>query len=187
MRYLGSALARAGYTARGLLLPRHGTSIDDLERTLALYLAAQRTDLAAIATLAAPLWLGGLAGWLARWVAGPHGPPIQRIPKFGGSDVRDKHVRRNNYSYKAIPTRALGELLAFMHVVETALPQIAAPVLVLHARRDHTAPVACAARIASLARARRVRILEHRSHLIAVDIERDIVATHLPGDLSCAM
>jgi carboxylesterase len=33
MRYLGGALARAGITARGLVLPGHGTSVDDLERT----------------------------------------------------------------------------------------------------------------------------------------------------------
>jgi len=33
MRYLGEALARAGRTVRNLLLPGHGTSVDDLERT----------------------------------------------------------------------------------------------------------------------------------------------------------
>ena len=33
MRHLGDALARTGATVRGLLLPGHGTSVDDLERT----------------------------------------------------------------------------------------------------------------------------------------------------------
>jgi esterase/lipase len=52
-------------------------------------------------------------------------------------------------------------------------------VLVLHARHDHTAPVACAARIAERARARRVRILPRSYHLIAADVERDIVAAEV--------
>jgi carboxylesterase len=229
MRYLGEALSRAGIAARGLLLPGHGTTIDDLARIrwqdwadaverevdamsrtarrvvvvgqslgglLALHVAAQRSELAAVATLAAPLWLHGLTGRIAGWLTGSLGQRIRRIPKLGGSDVRDKRVRAENPSYPAIPTRALGELLAFMRVVDAELPAVAPPVLVIHARRDHTAPVACAARIAERTRARRLRILPRSYHLIAVDVERDIVAAEViafirehaarqPGGQSC--
>jgi len=260
MRYLGAALARTGVTVRGPLLPGHGTSISDLERTrwedwaaaverevdtmgrkcqrvavvgqslgglLALHLAARRPALAAVVALATPLWLAGISGSVARWLTapgprGPRGPgdqPIsggpgraligawilQRIrekirilPKLGGSDVRDPRVRAENPGYHAIPTRALAELLEFMQIVDAALPRIVPPVLVVHGRRDHTAPVACAARIAELARARRVRILPRSFHLIAADVERDIVAAEViaflgrhaprhPGELSCVM
>jgi carboxylesterase len=235
MRYLGDALARTGATVRGPLLPGHGTSVDDLERTtwqdwasaverevdamfqrcrsvavvgqslgglLALHAAARRPALACVVSLAAPLWLGGMSGRVARWLTGPLAGRIRRVPKLGGSDVRDKRVRAENPCYGAIPTRALGELLAFMRVVDDELPRVEPPVLVLHARRDHTAPVACAARIAERARARRVRILERSFHLIAVDVERDVVAAEVidfvarsaqpagrpagsPGELSC--
>ena len=151
---------------------------------LALHLAARRPGLAAVAALATPLWLEGLPGRVARWLTGTGGGPVQRalrrrvrtLPKLGGSDVRDRRARAENPCYDAIPVRALGELLALMPIVEAALPQIAAPVLVVHARRDHTAPVACAARIAERARARRVRILPRSFHLIAIDVERDLVA-----------
>jgi carboxylesterase len=121
---------------------------------------------------------------------------VRAIPKFGGSDVRDRRVKRMNPCYPAIPTRALGELLAFMEVADHALPRITQPVLVLHARADHTAPVACAPRIAEATRAVRLRILPRSYHLIAADVERDVVAAevstflnrHVPrGDHACAM
>ena len=163
---------------------------------LALHLAAQRREVAAVATLAAPLWLGGLAGRVARWASG--NARHIRIPKLGGSDVRDRRVRAENPCYPAIPTRALGELARFMAVVDGELARVTQPVLVIHARRDHTAPVACAARIAEQTRAVRTRILERSFHLIAADVERDIVAAEVidllrrhvertRGDIACAM
>lgn len=151
---------------------------------LALHLASRRADLAAVASLAAPLWLEGLSARVARWTR-PDGPlrRIRTLPKLGGTDVRDPRARAENPAYRAIPTRALGELLAFMELTDAALPAVTAPVLVLHATQDHTAPVACATRIAARTRARRVRILPRSYHLIAIDVERDIVAAEVTSFL----
>lgn len=209
VRYLAEALARGGVTTRGIRLPGHGTSLADLDRTtwldwacavdaavdamaarcqrvavvgqslgglLALHAAATRTDLACVASLAAPLWLDGLGGRIARW---SHGRRSWNIPKLGGSDIRDRTARRANPCYPAVPTKALGELVDFMAIVDAELPRITAPVLVLHAEQDHTAPVACSARIADRAHAERVRILPRSYHLIAVDVEREIVASEV--------
>lgn len=211
VRYLGEQLARAGYTVRAPLLPGHGTTIDDLDRTtwrdwsehveravdalrmrcgrvavvgqslgglLALELASRRRDIAAVASLAAPLWLVGLSARVARWTTSGK-LRVKKLPKLGGADVRDPRAKAENPCYDAIPVRALGELMAFMPIVDAALPRVTQPVLVLHARQDHTAPVACAPRIAEQTRAVRMRILPHSYHLIAVDVERDIVAAEV--------
>jgi carboxylesterase len=229
VRYLGEQIVRAGYSVRAPLLPGHGTTIADLDRTtwedwaeavnravdamrvrcprvavigqslgglLALHLASKRRDIAAVGSLAAPLWLEGLSGRVAAWTTTGPLTRLQSIPKLGGPDVRDKRAKAENPCYRAIPTRALGQLLAFMRVVDEALPRVIQPVLVLHAEHDHTAPVACASRIAEATRAQRLRILPRSYHLIAIDVERDIVAAEVTrflaqytrparGDLSC--
>lgn len=150
---------------------------------LALHAAAHRPDVACVASLAAPLWLDGLGGKLARLLQGPAGDRVRalvpRLPKLGGSDVRDRRARAENPSYRAIPTRALGELLAFMRVVDAELAAVTPPVLVIHAEHDHTAPVACAARIAERTRAEAVHILPRSFHLIAIDVERELVAAEV--------
>jgi len=160
---------------------------------LALHLAARRPEVACVVSLAAPLWLDGLGryvgrlaerGMFDRWSS-----RLRRVPKFSGSDVRDEAARAANPCYDAIPLKALGQLLRFMPVVDEALPRITQPTLVMHASQDHTAPVACAYRIASRAHARRLRILPRSYHLIAVDVERDIVAADVIdflGEHACA-
>jgi len=167
---------------------------------LALHLASRRSEVAAVATLAAPLWLDGLGRRVAAWSRDGTLqrvlPRVRAIPKFSGSDVRDPRVRAENPCYRSIPLRALGELSQFMDVVDASLPLIRQPVLVLHGQQDHTAPVGCAYQIAERARAERTRILPRSYHLLAVDVERDIVATEVidflrrtvthHGDTACA-
>jgi len=145
---------------------------------LALYAASRKGELTCVASLAAPLWLEGLSGRVARWAARGK-VPFKAIPKFGGSDVLDPVSRAENPCYPAIPMKALGQLVEFMTVVDASLARVTQPTLVIHARQDHTAPVACADRIAEATRAERVRILPRSYHLIAVDVERDVVAAEV--------
>jgi carboxylesterase len=152
---------------------------------LALDLASRRSaEMLAVGTLAAPLWLGGLATAVIR-AAAPGRPlarvGLSRLPKLGGSDVRSRDAKRANPSYRAIPLRALRELAAFMRVVDGELAAVCAPTLIVHAADDHTAPVACAARIRNAIGAPvvRSRILTESFHLIAIDVERDVVAAEV--------
>lgn len=152
---------------------------------LALDLATRRTP-AAIASLAAPLWLDGVGGVIARALTrGPLAGRVRYLPKLGGSDVRDADAKRANPSYRTLPVVPLGQLLAYMGVVDAALPAVRAPLLVLHATHDHTAPVASAQRIADrVATPRadfRLRILPESYHLISMDVERALVAAEVSG------
>ncbi|MEZ4364936.1 MAG: alpha/beta fold hydrolase [Kofleriaceae bacterium] len=154
---------------------------------LALELAARRPDVAAVASLAAPLWLDGLGGRAARWT-GPGGllrGRVRALPKLGGADVRDAEAKAADSSYRLIPTAALAELCALMPEVEAALPAIRQPVLVVHSVADHTAPVGSAARIQGLVPQARLRLLEHSFHLLAVDVDREVVAAEV-GDFLAA-
>ncbi len=143
---------------------------------LALHLAAKRDDVAAVVSLAAPLWLDGLSGRVAR-ATGPGGwlHRVPWIPKVGGVDVRDPVVKAHEAGYTRISTKGLAQLCAFMRVVDGELESIRAPLMVMHSQQDHTAPIACAMRIASAGHAQRLRILQHSYHLLAVDVERDDV------------
>lgn len=143
---------------------------------LALHLASQRPEVAAVCSLAAPLWLDGLSGKVARWAAAGALSWITQIPKLWGSDCRDPIVRKENPSYRSIPTKALAQLAAFMRIAGDSLEQVTQPVLVVHAKHDHTAPVSCATEIFERTHARRLKLLERSYHLIAADVERDIVA-----------
>ncbi len=160
---------------------------------LALHLASRRTDVACVASLAAPLWLEGLSAKVARWTRpGAWLSRVRQLPKLGGSDIRDPEAKAQNPCYQSVPTRALAELMTFMTITNEALLRVTQPVLVLHATQDHTAPVACAQQIAVRTRAVRTRILHQSYHLIAVDVERDIVAAEVRqfltscGDSPCA-
>ena len=153
---------------------------------LALHLAARRgADMAAVCSLATPLWLPRSARAAIRVTRPPSplGRWLRSVPKLGGADVRDPYMKRQNPCYREFPVRAVHQLADFMAVVGRELHLVRVPTLVLHARQDHTAPYACAARIAAAVGTTDVRhrTLEQSYHLIAIDVERDTVAAEV-GD-----
>ena len=145
---------------------------------LALELASRRgPDVAGVCALATPLWLDGLGAKVARWTApGAALACVRLVPKLGGSDVADPEVKRANPAYRAIPTRALAELVAVMRATDAALPTIRVPVLALHGAQDHTAPVAGADRLVARVPNARMQLFPRSYHLLAADVERADVA-----------
>ncbi len=130
----------------------------------------------ALALLAPALQLAGtarLAGALARRT--PLGELLPPVPKLGGSDVRDRAMRRANPTMPAVPLRAVGELVDLGRHVDALLPGIAAPALVVAGRLDHTVKLSGARRLARRIGSgpARLVVLERSGHLVGIDRERD--------------
>ncbi len=151
---------------------------------LALHLCRYwRGEIAAVAALSTPLWLPPTAARAARLAERlPLVPAaIPGVPKLAGSDCRDKAMRRANPSTPSFPVAGILELLKLMRVVRGELPQIDTPALIVHARKDHTAPFACSE---PLARELGSSVVKHRPlersyHLVTIDVERDRVAAEV--------
>jgi carboxylesterase len=149
---------------------------------LALHLCRHwRGEVAAVAAMATPLWVPPLASRLLRVARRlPLGPVVlPGVPKLAGSDCRDPQMRRANPSIGSLPIAGLIQLEDLMQVVRAELPRIDTPALIMHARRDHTAPYACSEPLARELGSSTVkhRPLERSYHLITIDVERDAVAS----------
>jgi carboxylesterase len=149
---------------------------------LALHVGLERAaTVGAVATLAAPLWIAGLAAQVTRWTAPGAwlAGRLRFVPKIGGPDVRSPEAKRGYHGYSKVSIAALHQLMALIDAVAARLEAVRAPVLVLHGKDDHTVPVACAPALAARTRAERLRILDRSFHLLASDVERDVVAAEV--------
>jgi carboxylesterase len=152
---------------------------------LALHRAADRTapPLAAIASLAAPLWLGPAARALI--AACRAAPPLCGLvgpwPKRDGSDLADRAMKAKNPSYPVIPLGPLVELDRARATVRAELEHITAPLFLAHALHDHTAPYGSMAEIARRVSSAEVETLTlpRSFHVIALDLEREQLADAL--------
>lgn len=108
---------------------------------LALLLAARRpARVAAVATLAAPLWF---ADPRARALAAllrftPLARVVRFVPKAPSAIPEDR--REKHFTYTRFPVRGILGLSEVMRLARKALPDVKAPLLVLHGTLDRTAP-----------------------------------------------
>lgn len=143
---------------------------------LALYLAAERR-IAGLVTLAAPvklpfrLELG--ARLLSRFIPWQH--------KEAGPDIRDPQMKTKLRSYQKYPTRAAVQLFALLHQVRKKLSRVTAPILIMHSRQDHAVPAKNAERICRSIRSvnKELIFLNDSYHLIACDVEKEVVLEHI--------
>jgi carboxylesterase len=148
---------------------------------LSLRLAAHRgAELAAVVSLAAPLWLTPPARALVMLLRrSPRlAGRLRPLRKRGGSDVADLEMKARNPSYPVIPLRALLEFDRARLTIRAELPAIRTPLLLVHAIHDHVAPYASMAAIASRVTSPDIQTLTlaRSYHLVAIDLERHRVA-----------
>jgi len=205
---LADALGERGFRVDAPTLPGHGTSPRDLARTrwpdweraanaalyrlgervavaglsmgalLAIRLAVEHPDrVAALALLSTPLWLSAPAH-AAAWI----GRIVPYLPK-GAVDVRDPVERKAAATgYRLWPLAALRSLLDLAAEARELAPRVRAPALVVHARNDHVAALACADELErTLGGPVRRITLERSFHVITRDVERVEVASLIGG------
>jgi len=170
MRPVAEALAAAGHTALGVRLAHHGTRIEDMLRShwqdwyasvldgyrvladqcgtvfvmglsmgadLSLCLAAERpvAGVVALSTPGRPRL--DEMGWRMRYAR-----LLSLIKPFADKGPPDPNGDPDHAAYPRYPVRAIGELRPLLLEVERRLPQVRAPALVIHSRRDTSVPPA---------------------------------------------
>lgn len=125
----------------------------------------QRSAIAVLARLRRTPLLGGVIGTL---------------PK-DGPDVRIERESRQSPSLRGFPYPALAELVALQREVTASLPEVRAPLLLLHGELDHSAPPSHAARIAQTVGSPQVRsvLLPRSFHILGRDLDRDQVCAEV--------
>jgi carboxylesterase len=165
MRMVGDYLHQHGYTVAGPLLPGHGTTVEDMNRSKwtdwtghaeqALADLQARCETAFVGGLSMgsllTLFLAAhhpeLAGAIiyspATWVANRliHLTPVLKYllpkkPKSGESDLTDPEAELRLWHYDDDPVFAAHELLKLIRQVRRLLPRVTCPLLVIHSILD---------------------------------------------------
>ena len=148
---------------------------------VALELARRNPDVAALVCLAVPLWLPGATALGIRALSLL--TILRRLPKLGGSDIRDARVKQSFPSGSALPLAPLRSLLELQRIVRANAAGVSQPTLIMHADADHVAPPRCALELYEHLPSKDKRLvrLTESYHIITVDVERDVVAREV-GD-----
>jgi carboxylesterase len=182
----GAPVAIAGFSLGGLL---------------SLRLARMRpADVAALAVIAAPLRLRGYqvraVRALARLPRLLQRGPLAVLPKFGGYDVLDTEMKRQNPGLSGMPIAGIASLIELGELVRRDLPDIRTPTLVVHGERDRTVPLGDSLELAGSIGAGVIErlFLPRSGHLVAIDVERSTLIetvtrffdTHVAGKAAAA-
>ena len=153
---------------------------------LAVRLAARHAAQVAGVVLLSPSfeltnpWPGRLAGIVRS--ALPLLPESLLYLAKGASDIADPVEREQRPTYHRLPLRGVAELVDLQRRARAWLPSVGQPVLAIHARQDHTAPLSNLELLrAAVGDLRRAIILEDSYHVITVDRERERVASEVNG------
>ena len=205
MRSMGEYLAAQGKTVLGVRLPGHATQPADMPRQRwtdwlgavedgyhLLHSAGKQVfimglSMGGVLTLvsAARLPVKGAVAMSTPYVLTEDprlkvveylAPLMQSMPK-GPSDWHDKAMEDVHVSYPEYPTRSLAEVRDLLQVMRQSLPQVRAPVLLVHSRTDGGVPPENMQRIYDeLGTSDKSMLwLEHSGHVITRDQERQKV------------
>ena len=139
--------------------------------------AAARMDVSGVVALSTPYGTApgeSLANWLLRLLHPTIRKNVNRFPP----DHPLYHRRELNYpAYPEFPSRILTELDRLGTAMLKALPQVRAPVLLIHSRDDHDVPFQCMQSIYDHVGSQRKEMLamEGMDHSLLMDPRRQVV------------
>ncbi|MEV6264182.1 alpha/beta fold hydrolase [Streptomyces sp. NPDC051784] len=198
LRPWADSLAARGLTVSLPLLPGHGTRWQDMAVTgwQDWYAEVDRELRALLARCERVFVLGlSMGGALALRLAAKHGDAVSGLVlvnpanKVHGLSAYALPVARHlvrttkglvgdialegaeEVGYDRVPLHAAHSLRAFFRLVDTDLPQVTQPMMLLHSPRDHVVPPADSARILSRVSSRDVEeiLLEQSYHVATLD------------------
>jgi carboxylesterase len=204
LRGLGEYLAEQGIAVAAPRLPGHGTTWQDLNtknaddwtgavETSFQHLASQVDEVFVVAlSFGAALSLDlasrhpgeikgivTLAGMVFTRDPRRHLAPLiarvtQSIPGVG-NDIADPEGKE--LAYDRLPSKAAHKMLRYLTKAEKTLPDVTAPILVIHGRQDHTVAYANAQHIYDRVGSTHKELvtLERSYHVITLDLEKDVV------------
>jgi carboxylesterase len=202
MRAMGEYLHQRGFSVLGVRLTGHATRPEDLQRArwqdwlLSVEDGWQLLKGVADRIFVCGLSMGGILAlsFAARFpVAGvvamstPYElPPDPRLPYIrflhhlqprmdkGEPDWFDPEVAKGHIDYPYFPTRAIMELVELLKLLRTNLPQVTAPVLLIHSKDDQgVAPENMEKIYAALGSQQKAMLwIENSGHAITCDQQR---------------
>jgi carboxylesterase len=202
MRPWAEYLAERGLTVSLPLLPGHGTRWQDMQLTgwKDWYAEVDRA-LRELLDKCAQVFVCGLSmgGALTLRLAAKHGDSISGIvlvnpankvhdPLAFALPVAQHFIRStpgiasdiakggsDEVGYDRVPTRAAHSLRKFLQLLDTELPQVTQPVLLLHSPQDHVVPPADSARILARVSSTDVTetLLEQSYHVATLDYDAE--------------
>lgn len=204
VRRLGEFLAAHGIDVESVLLPGHGTTPEDLERTTWMdWYAEVRTGLQRLRPRCDSLFVCGqsmggalalraavrepvdgvisLAGflYLRDWRVKllPVLKHVVRWRKCIGNDIADPEAR-DEVCYDRMSLRTVEELVALGAAVRAEVPEVEVPALIVQSRVDHVVPPDTADWIYDHigSRDKELLRLEHSYHVVSMDYDADAVA-----------
>jgi carboxylesterase len=147
---------------------------------------ACRLEVAAVAALSTPFELPRpVSDWTLRLLSWIH-PYLPKGKEQPGSDWFDPQAWKEHVSYPYNPARSILELKRLLEEMRNALPQVRAPVLLMHSRQDTYVPPEHMEKIYErLGSAhRQKRWVENAGHVITEDRTRAEVYEAVAGFLS---
>lgn len=195
-------LAEHGLTVSLPLLPGHGTRWEDMQLTgWQDWYAEVDRELRALVERCEQVFVAGLSmgGALALRLAAKHGDAVSGVVvvnpanKVHGLSAYALPVARHlvrttkgiasdiakegstELGYDRVPLHAAHSLRNFFRLVDSELPQVTQPLLLLHSPQDHVVPPVDSARILGRVSSRDVRevLLEQSYHVATLDHDAD--------------